>query len=218
MKTIIISIFNNEAKALKSLASIKQLKDAHSIKVYDTAIVEKSSNEEAHLIQRSGSRLTGLFLGAFSGAILGLFGGPAGVLMGAFSGTLFGLLVDSCNAIIKQTFLEDLSNNLNSGTYALVVNADEDSTSLVESELETLDARIYSTPKSKIIRNFFKSDKEELFDELYHLEVLFSESSMALNNSIKTKLNKHNRLLQDKKFQVGNRLKALQTQLLSLFF
>ena len=87
---MIVVIFDNEKQAYEGSKVFKELDAEDSITLYANAVIAKDANGKLTVKQAADQGPLGTGVGLFTGALLGLPGGPAGVAVGALAGTTGG--------------------------------------------------------------------------------------------------------------------------------
>jgi uncharacterized membrane protein len=137
--------FGDEAKAGQVLEALRAARADHGISLDDSAVVIKAQDGTIE-VENEVDR--GVKIGALGGGLLGLLagflvGGPIGSLVvGAIGGVLSGNLA---NLGIDQSFVDDVSNDLQPGTSALFVMVREADPEAVFAALEPFQGEVYYT-------------------------------------------------------------------------
>jgi uncharacterized membrane protein len=82
--------------------------------------------------------LTGTATGGVVGLIIGILGGPFGILLGGATGLLIGSLYDLEQSDETESALGDISRSVRPGHTALLAEADEQSSEVVDNAMQSL--------------------------------------------------------------------------------
>jgi flavin-binding protein dodecin len=76
-----------------------------------------------------------------------LLGGPAGLAIGALTGTVIGNIADLWVAGVGSDFLDEVSNVLTPGKYAIVADISEEWVTPLDTRMEALNGFVFRTTK-----------------------------------------------------------------------
>jgi len=83
---MIVAVFDSERKAYAGLKALNDMETEGSITLYASAVIAKDADGELTVKQTADEGPLGTGVGLFTGSLLGLLGGPAGVAVGALAG------------------------------------------------------------------------------------------------------------------------------------
>src|SRR5579885_436497 len=120
MNKTLVAIFDNEGAAFNGLTALKDLHRNGDITLYDAAVISKTPQGQARVLQAPDEAPTGTFLGMFTGALLGIIGGPIGMALGASAGTLVGATADVVKDNVDYNFVEQVHEAMTPGKVAVI--------------------------------------------------------------------------------------------------
>jgi len=88
--------------------------------------------------------------GSLVGTIVGVLGGPLGLLAGAAAGALIGFVVTLERAGITDEFVNDVSNAMAPGKFAVVADISEDYTTPLDTRIEKIGGVIFRRARSQV--------------------------------------------------------------------
>ena len=142
---IIVATFNDTNKAYDAASAIKSLKNAGAAKFKLKAgvMVKKDNLGNVSLLEDRDRFLVGTAVGTTAGALIGLIGGAPGAAIGAALGATTGLTGDAMAAALDSDFVETVTDQMRPGMTAIIVEADEGSTSPVDDIVAVGGGRVY---------------------------------------------------------------------------
>lgn len=223
MNKMLVAIFDREAAAYEGLSALKDLHRDGDISLYSSAVVAKDSTGKIELKQAADEGPVGTAVGLLTGSLMGLLGGPAGMALGASLGGLAGLIFDANKSGVDVAFLDDVSNSLTGGKFAVVAEIDESWTAPVDTCLHKLGGVLFRRLRGEVVEDqiaresaAFEADLKALNDELKQAA---AESRVAIQKDIeRVKMQikaTHDRArarLDQAKAETEARVKALQDQ------
>lgn len=190
MNKMIITVFNTEEKAFEGLTAFKTLHKNGDISVYATAVINKNEAGEVEIKQVSDNGPIGTAVGMFSGALIGLIAGPAGMAVGAMTGMYGGMFYDLDNADVDSTFLNEVAKALEEGKTAVVADVDEAWTAPVDNKMDALEAVVYRRSKSKIAEDQLNNELNAINAEIEELEDDLKDANDEMKASIQKQIDK----------------------------
>ena len=154
MERMLAVVFNDEAKVYEGSRALNQLDDEGSIALYGAQVVGKSKDGKVSSKQAEGDFPIGTVGGLWIGSLIGLLAGPAGMAAGAVTGTTAGALRDLGVADLDADFVDQVSDALTPGKFALVADVNEEWVTPVDTRMEALGGQVYRTA-----RNHFEADQ-----------------------------------------------------------
>jgi len=143
MNRMLVVVFSEASKAFDGRDALRSLDRDGSITVYGYAVITKKADGTSIVNEESDSGPTGTVLGTSLGSLIGLLGGPTGVAIGALAGSLAGATADLDNARVGADFVDEVSQQLTPGKFALVAAIDEDWTFSVDKRMDSLGGVVY---------------------------------------------------------------------------
>jgi uncharacterized membrane protein len=126
MRKFIVVIFPNETTAYEGTRAFKELSAEGSLALYGMTVVAKDADGKIAVKQDADPGPLGTAVGAFTGSLIGLLGGPVGVVIGLGGGALLGSLSDLYNLGVSADFIQQVSQELTPGRFALIADVDEE--------------------------------------------------------------------------------------------
>lgn len=115
----------------------------------------------------------GTALGAATGTLIGLLGGPAVAAAGMFAGSLGGAAFDVSNLGVGADFVDEVSKRLRAGTVALVAEIEEQWIAPLDDRMSKVGGSVYRRSRSDVIdyqderdAAALRQEKEEMQEEL----------------------------------------------------
>ena len=120
MSELVVITFSSEQAGPEALGRVRDLRDAGSLDLQDSAVIVKDPDGRTHVSNTvSSGTKSGAMVGGMLGLLLGLFFLPVfGLVAGAATGVLFGR---SMSMNVDKSFVDDVTNELKPGTSALFV-------------------------------------------------------------------------------------------------
>ena len=143
MNRMLVVVFSEASKAFDGRDALRSLDRDGSITVYGYAVITKKADGTSIVNEESDSGPTGTVLGTSLGSLIGLLGGLTGVAIGALAGSLAGATADLDNARVGADFVDEVSQQLTPGKFALVAAIDEDWTFSVDKRMDSLGGVVY---------------------------------------------------------------------------
>jgi uncharacterized membrane protein len=148
MERMLAIVFDGETKAYEGSRALNQLDAEGSIALYGAQVVQKNKDGKLSSKQADSEFGIGTFGGMWLGSLIGLLGGPAGMAAGAAAGTMAGALRDLIVADVDLDFVDQVSNALTPGKYAVIADVNEEWVTPVDSRMEALGGTVYRTARS----------------------------------------------------------------------
>jgi len=142
---VIVATFNNSNSAYDAASALKKLKDSGSadIKLKTGVMIAKDDRGNVQILEQKDRPLWGTGVGTISGALIGLIGGAPGAAIGAAIGATAGLTGDAVMASLDTDFVDSVTHEMQPGMTAIVVEADEKSTSPVDDIVAKKGGHVY---------------------------------------------------------------------------
>jgi len=145
MSKFIVCVFDDEKKAYAGAQAIEELDNEGSIAVYEGAIISKDEKGNVSIEDAEEEGPLNMASGMMVGSLIGILGGPVGMLVGSAVGTLAGAAVDIYSVGVGDEFLNDVSETLMPGKYAVVAEISESWTVPLDSRMEALGGSVSRT-------------------------------------------------------------------------
>jgi uncharacterized membrane protein len=138
METMLVAVFDSEARAREASKALEALSDADAIRFNAGAIVTRQAGGDvaASCTRRQAPEAA---LGATAiGLLFGMAGGAVGLAVGAAIGLAAGVAADLYDRKVGREYAADVERTLEAGKSALVAQIDEDETEPVNTRLAAL--------------------------------------------------------------------------------
>ncbi|HYA25786.1 MAG TPA: DUF1269 domain-containing protein [Terriglobales bacterium] len=152
MDRMLVVVVDTEAKAVEATNALLELDGDGSISVYERAIVTKNANGTTTVKLEDERGPLATLAGTELGSLIGLISGPAGLAAGAAVGLFAGAALDIHKARINDDFVDDVAKQLRPGRFALVAEIEEDSTTPVDSRMESIGGIVFRRTLSDVQR------------------------------------------------------------------
>ena len=212
MNKMIVVVFDNENSAYEGLSAMKDLHKEGSITLYSTAVLNKDDSGDVQIKQAADKGLVGTVIGMATGSLLGVLAGPAGLAIGASVGGLTGILVDINHAGVDVDFVNDVSNALSPGKYAVIAEIDEMWMAPLDTRMVELDGLLFRRLRSELEDEQLVREAEAFDKELQALENELDEASEEAKAAISKQINNTKEKLQAINQQAKERLDTATTE------
>jgi len=207
MNKLIVAVFDTESQAFKGLTAIKSLHDDGLISVYATAVIAKDKEGKVEVKQEADKGPVGTAIGMLAGGLLGMLAGPAaaaagaaaaaaatgmavGSGLGAMTGAMTGSLYDLSEAEIDADLMDRVTESIEPGKAAVLIEADETWEAPIDTRLKEMDAVIFRRNISDISDDYYKRQSDELNAEMEELEQEMEDASDDMKASIQKQMDK----------------------------
>jgi uncharacterized membrane protein len=196
MNKMIVVVFENESSAYEGLNALKDLHMEGSITLYSTAVLNKDDSGEVQIKQAADKGLVGTAIGMATGSLIGVLAGPVGLFVGASLGGLTGVMVDINEAGVDAGFVEDVSNALSPGKYAVLAEIDEMWLTPVDTRMSALDGLVFRRLRSEVEDDQLIRESEAFDKELQELENELAEANEETKAAISVQIDNTKKKLQ----------------------
>jgi uncharacterized membrane protein len=191
MENLVVSTFQDAVSASEGLKKLQELDQIGDIIIYNVAKIRKTAENQFDLLFQDGADLEGRpALGALGGAAIGAIGGPIGMAIGMLTGTIIGSADEDDAEAFSDTFLAKVNGNLTIGTFAILLDVEEDNVQLINSYMESCHG---VTVHSDIADEYDRFDNEqwkELNEEIDEEEKALKAALDKDKEAIKAKIKK----------------------------
>ena len=131
---IIVAVFSNVNAACSAANAINDLKNTGSanFKLKSGIIVTKDDQGEVTVLEAEVHPFHGTKVGAVVGGLIGLIGGAPLAAVGALLGATVGAVNDSGMAVLKSRTVTSIKKEMQPGTTAVIIEANESSPTAVD--------------------------------------------------------------------------------------
>jgi uncharacterized membrane protein len=201
MNKMLVAVFEREAAAFEGLSALKDLHRDGDITLYSSAVIAKDKSGKIEVKQAADSGPVGTPVGLLTGAMIGIFGGPAGMAVGASLGGLAGLVYDASKSGVDFTFLDDISKTLTAGKFAVLAEVEESWTTPIDTRLHRLDGIVFRRLRGEVVA-----------DQLARESAALEAEMKALNDELKQAAAENRAAIQKDIERVKAQIKATQDQ------
>jgi uncharacterized membrane protein len=145
MSKLVVVVFSSEAQAYQGTRALDALHAQGDLTLYGRAVVARDHDGKISMKEAYDPGPLGTAVGAFTGGLIGLIGGPAGALAGVAGGAFIGSLHDLFNYGVGAEFLSKVSTELAPGKTAIVAEIAENWTIPLDTRMEALGGVVLRT-------------------------------------------------------------------------
>jgi uncharacterized membrane protein len=143
METMLVAVFDEEAKAREASHALEALSEADTIRLNAGAIVTKSAGGAITVSQTQRPAQEGTLGATAIGTLVGMLGGPIGLAIGAATGLVLGATTDVFDLKVERDFLADVERALEPGKSAVVAQIYEEETGPVNERMAALGGVVF---------------------------------------------------------------------------
>ena len=198
MERLLAVVFNDEGKTYEGLRAINQLDAEGSITAYAAQVIKKEPDGSISGKQTDGNFPLQTSKGVLLGSLIGLLGGPVGVGVGAVVGASAGSIGDLKIADVNLDFVQEVADSLTPGLYALIVDANEEWVTPVDTRMEALDGVVFRTERQHFEAEQRAKDVAGLKTEIADLKAEHAEAKADRKAKLQAKIDSLNTKLQRK--------------------
>jgi uncharacterized membrane protein len=212
MEKLLAIVFNDEAKAYEGVRAINQLDAEGSITAYAAQVIRKDADGKVSAKQTEGNFPLQTAKGLWGGSLLGLLGGPVGLGIGAAVGASAGALGDLNIADLNADFVQDVSSVLTPGKVALVVDADEEWVTPVDTRMEALGGIVFRTGRSNFEADHRAREVEMLKGEINQMKAEAAKAQADRKAKLQAKIDSLTAKLQQKSAEAKKRSEQIESE------
>jgi uncharacterized membrane protein len=188
MERLLVIVFDSMLRTYEGDEALAKLDSEGSISVHAETVIEKNANGQVGIKQVGKNFPTRMVSGTLVGALVGLLGGPIGVGAGAIAGAFAGNLGDVHRAGINADFLNEVSDNLTPGKWAIVAEVSEELVTPVDTQMETLGGIVLRTTREHIELEQYARDVADIKAEIAQLKAEQAKSSANQKAKLQAKI------------------------------
>jgi uncharacterized membrane protein len=212
MDRMLVVVFDAESKAYEGKKALHELENEDMVVVYAQAVVARNADGTARVAQNDDPRPVGTLSGGSLGAIIGLFGGPAGVAVGTAAGVAVGATVDLDHARIGEDFVEDVRQKLLPEKFALVAEIQEDSTIPVDARMEALGGTVFRRALSEVRHTVDDKETAARKADLAQMKAEHAQAHADRKAKLQEKINQLDSKIQARLEKAKERRQAAEAQ------
>jgi len=168
MENLIVVTFQNAQNATDGLNRVKELDELSDITIYNIALIRKTGESQFELLHRDGPDTADFpATGAVAGTLIGAIAGPVGMAIGMMTGTMFGYVDEDTTDGFYTDLMDKLKDRLSAGTFAIVMDVEEDSELIINSYMEPYNGVIVRTAITDMVDDY---DQEQQADVLRNVQ------------------------------------------------
>jgi len=212
MEKMLVVVFDNESKAYEGSRALNQLDSEGSITIHAEAVLSKNNDETIAVKQGEGDFPVRTVSGTAIGSLIGLLGGPVGFAVGALTGTMAGSFADLFVAGVDSDFLDEVSQLLTPGKYAIVADVSEEWVTPVDTRMEALNGFVFRTARKSFEEAQRASEIAEFRAEIDQLKAEHARAKAEHKAKLQAKIDSLNTRLQTKLQQAQQRKEQIQNE------
>jgi uncharacterized membrane protein len=205
MENLVVAIFGDLQNANGGLNKLKELDELGDIVVYRMVLIHKTKENHFEFIHYEGPDTDDLpARGALIGSMVGLIGGPVGILIGMLTGAMAGAVDEDNTDDFSSEYLEKVNRQLAPGSYAIVLDVEEDTEFMIDSYIGGLNGVVIRVLLSDAYDVYDREQDAELDKEIAEQE---AEMKVAREED-KARLHAKLKELKARRAQRRDRMKA----------
>jgi len=212
MDRMIVVVFDSENDAYEGKKALQQLTDEGSIGLYAYAVLAKQPDGTATIKQGDNAGPLATLVGTSFGSLIGMLGGPAGMMVGAAAGMGAGAGMDFANLGIGEDFLDDVTNELKPGKFALVADVEEDWVAPVDSRMEAIGGTVYRRSVAEVQNQIHEENVAAMKADLAQMKAEHAETKAEQKGKLQEKINQLEAKIQTQMQKIKDKAEAAQTQ------
>jgi uncharacterized membrane protein len=202
MEKMLVVIFENELKAYDGFKALKELDSEGSISLHSEAVIKKNADKTITVKQEDDDFPIRTIGGTAVGALIGLLGGPIGFAAGAVVGTFAGSIWDMNRAGVNADFLDEVSDKLTAGKWAVVADASEDWVTPIDARMAALGGTVFRNTRRNVEKDQYDRDVAAIKEDIAELKAEQAKSSADQKAKLQAKIDNLNMKLQAKQEQM----------------
>jgi uncharacterized membrane protein len=205
MERIICVVFDNETKAYDGSKALNELDTEGSISIHAKAVIVKKADGKTEIKDEGDEFPIRTIGGTAIGALIGLLGGPVGMGIGAVTGTFAGSVFDMDWAGVNTEYLEDVSEKLSPGKWAVVADISEEWETPLDTRMTALQGTVFRTSRRDYVREQDAKDVASIKADIALLKEEQAKSSAEHKAKIQKKIDSLNKKLNVKQEKAKQR-------------
>lgn len=130
---LIVAVFDSSAIAEKACQDFRDYAEkGQGFTIHSGVVVEKSADGKLAVLEQQTRSFWGTTIGAATGALIGMLGGPVSSMLGLAAGASAGLTGHALRELLDSEMVKAISAKLTPGTAAVILEADEPSPFVVD--------------------------------------------------------------------------------------
>lgn len=188
MENLLVATFQDKENAFDALKKLKDLHQLDDIMIYNLVVLQKKQ-KGFEVLYHDGPDTQDLpAAGAFTGSLIGAIGGPIGMAIGMLTGLMMGAVDEDDTETFFDETLHNINKRLQPGSYAIVMDVDEDVQSITDSYLESYNGTITRTTMTDQYNKYNDEQWAELNQQIDEEEKILQTAAEADKAAIKAKI------------------------------
>ena len=204
MSKMLVATFDDEKKAFEGSQALAQLHREGNISVYSAAVIGRDADGKISVKDEADEGPIGTALGMMTGALIGMWGGPAGLVAGTAAGGIMGSAADLFNLGVGVDFADDVGAQLQPGKTAVVAEISENWVTPVDTRMEELGGTVIRRYRVDVEDEQIEREIAATKDELAELKAEYKAASAENKAKLQAKLDATKAKLSD----AGDRAKS----------
>jgi uncharacterized membrane protein len=205
MSKFVVTTFGSEANAYEGTRALKELHAAGDLTLYGLAVITKDAAGKLS-VKEAPDDLAGTAVGARTGALLGILGGPAGVIVGMLLGSVSDLL----NIGVGTEFVDKVSGELAPGKAAVIAEIDEDWVTPLNTRIEAIGGSVVREWRSDFEEAEIAKETAADKAELAQLKAELAQSGAEAKAKLQKRISEVKAKLDDLSGQAQAKLQKLE--------
>jgi uncharacterized membrane protein len=188
MSKVVVIVFPSEAVAYEGTRALKQLHSEGTLTLYGMAVLVREASKNLAIKQAVDQGPLGFAVGALTGGLIGLVGGPAGGAIGMAAGAMVGGLGDIIDLGVRSDFIDAVSLKLEPGKAAVVAEIGEDWTAPLDLQMQRLGGEVVREWRSEFEAEQIEKAAREQRAEFAALKEEFARASADAKRALKKRM------------------------------
>lgn len=224
MSTYVVVTFPDQSSAYEAVSAFDALHMEGTVSVYGTTVVKREPDGTLTTQQRMPEVGVGSGVGALLGALIGAFAGPAGAAIGLATGAATGAVGGFVHGEVSDEYLEDISEQMPPGTYAVLAEVSEGWTAPIDTRMKALGGTVLREYRSEVIGDIIEKRTEQHRARLDDWKAKHADrkaqtaetnvemEAMDVREKLLRMADKARRRLDDSKHELDEKLQTLEDQ------
>ncbi len=212
MEKMLVVIFDEESKAYEGSRALNELDRDGIVAIHAESVIQKNADGTVTEKRTEGNFPIRTIGGTAIGSLIGLLGGPVGFGIGAAIGATTGIISDLYVAGVNADFLNDVSNALTPGKFAVLADVSEEWVTPVDTRMEGVGGVVLRTAKQHFEEEQWAREAAALRAEIDQLKAELAQARAERKAKIQAKIDELNKKLQDSIEQAKQRSEQLKSE------
>jgi uncharacterized membrane protein len=224
MENLLVATFQDKDETTKSLSKLTELNEIDDIMIYNIVMIQKKGDRFQTLYHEGPDTQDLPAEEAAVGTLIGALAGPLGMGLGMLTGVMAGAVGEDDTQNFYDEILGKVSRQLQSGSYAIVIDVEEDDPVIINSYLEPYRAMTTRTDIAEECNRYDQQQLGELNKEIdaeeEKLKTATEEGKLAIKAKIddlkaeRDKRNKkHKSRMENLKKQIRERIEGVNKKI-----